>query len=84
MASHVDRTAVPDSSLRKAEMAKDFQQQQRHGMVEEEMDSGQMRLEAMGYKQVGRWAFPTGLSPDCHRIGEHTAREQSVGLSRKN
>ena len=63
MTSNVDHTAVPDSPLKRAEMAKAFHAQ--HSAMEEEMDSGQMRLEAMGYKQVGilKW---TG-SPHARR-----------------
>ena len=54
MASNVDDTAVPGSLLERAAMAKVFHAQQYTGEEEtEEMDSGQMRLEAMGYKQVG-------------------------------
>ena len=51
MTSNFDHTAVPDSSSKRVEMAKVFHAQ--HSPMEEEMDSGQMRLEAMGYKQVG-------------------------------
>ena len=52
MTSKVDHTAVPDSVLIKAEMAKTSYVQHVEPL-EEGLDSGQMRLEAIGYKQVG-------------------------------
>lgn len=51
MTSKGEQMVVPVSMFRRAEMAKSFQVQ-RIETIEEEMDSGQMRLEAMGYKQV--------------------------------
>ena len=52
---NVDYTVVLDSLLKRAAMAKVFHPRQYGGeeKMEMEMDSGQMRLEAMGYKQVG-------------------------------
>lgn len=52
MTSKADHTAVPDSELTKADMGKTLYVQHVEP-IQEGMDSGQMRLEAMGYKQVG-------------------------------